>query len=157
MLLHNSLKETGYPFHYPHAGLRGPQLSSEKSKIMALSNAAPLFVCLKDEEGAKYGSHNFIANPGHENRVGFCCCKGNSLFPNVWLPRCGLLETLSSSWPFLGQCHHCLCARPARKTRLELSREGNQDIYKHPLLGDYENNWMKGKLNFRQINYSGKS
>lgn len=28
----------------------------------------------------------------------------------------------------------CLCARPARKARLSLSREGKQNMYKHPLL-----------------------
>lgn len=43
MLLHKCLKERGYPFHYPHAGLRDPQL------IWKEENNTPLFICLGHE------------------------------------------------------------------------------------------------------------
>lgn len=80
MLLCNSLKETGYLFCYPHAGLRCLQLSSQKSKIIPFSKAAPLFTCLGDKEEAKCGNHSCTAILGHEARLALFAARARVCF-----------------------------------------------------------------------------
>lgn len=45
----------------------------------------------------------------------------------------------------------------ASKESIVISPEKAIKKCKHPSLGDYNNNWMKGTLHFKQINYLGKS
>lgn len=72
-------------------------------------------------------------------------------FQRVDYPLCDLLleiDTLSSSWSFLGQCHHkmfSLC-QASKESQIKSFQRRQTKHVQTSFAGDYKNNWMKGKL-----------